>query len=52
METTFCPELEPGERTLILVTHDESCFDPMTVGVTVGWMKTAGRFDQQEMDAV
>jgi hypothetical protein len=25
METKICPELESGERTLILVTHDESC---------------------------
>ena len=27
METSILPELENGERTLILVTHDESCFD-------------------------
>jgi hypothetical protein len=26
METSISPELSEGERTLVLVTHDESCF--------------------------
>ena len=39
MATVINPDLNPGERPLILVTHDESCFSSHDGKQLFGWMR-------------
>jgi hypothetical protein len=52
MESSILPELENGERTLILVPMTNHALNRMKEGAIVGLIKITGRYDLKEMAEV